>query len=59
MRDYEFAPDTFMLTSLSVPQGMNVVGPALTISADRVLTIGEDMIIVASAAVMGPQKTAE
>ncbi len=32
VRDYEFDPDTFALTSLSVPPGMNVVGD---ISDDR------------------------
>src|SRR5512133_1362314 len=45
VRDYEFAPDTFVLTSLSVPEGMNVVGPSLTIPAERVITIGEDIIV--------------
>ena len=59
VRDYEFAPDTFVLTSLSVPEGMNVVGPSLTIPADRVITIGEDMIVVATAAVIGPEGKAD
>ena len=59
VRDYEFAPDTFVLTSLSVPQGMNVVGPSLSIPADRVLTIGEDMIVVAADATMRPEVMAE
>lgn len=54
VRDYEFAPDTFALTSLSVPESMNVVGPSLTIPAGRILTIGEDMMIVAASVVMEP-----
>jgi uncharacterized protein YrrD len=57
--DYEFAPDTFALTFLSVPEGMNGVGPSLTIPADRVLTIGEDMIVVATAAVTGTGEKAD
>jgi sporulation protein YlmC with PRC-barrel domain len=55
VRDYEFAPDTFVLTSLSVPQGMNLTGPSLSIPADRVLTIGEDMIVVAAVTVTEPE----
>jgi uncharacterized protein YrrD len=51
VRDYEFDPDTFALTSLSVPPGMNVVGGVLMIAGDKVLTIGEDVIVVASDAV--------
>ena len=48
VRDYEFDPDTFALTSLSVPPGMNMVGEILTIAGDKELTIGEDMIVVAA-----------
>jgi len=48
VRDYEFDPHTFALTSLSVPPGMNVVGDVLMIPGDKVLTIGEDMIVVAT-----------
>jgi hypothetical protein len=33
---------------LSVPPGMNVVGEILMIPGDKVLTIGEDMIVVAT-----------
>ena len=51
VRDYEFDPATFALTSLSVAPGMNVVGEILTITGDKVLTIGEDMIVVAADAV--------
>ena len=51
VRDFEFDPATFALTSLSVPPGMNVVGDILMIPADKVLTIGEDMIVVATDAV--------
>jgi hypothetical protein len=47
------------LTALSVPEGMNVVGPSLTISADRVLTIGEDMIVIATAALTGQEEEAD
>jgi len=52
VRDYEFDPTTFALTSLSVPPAMNAVGEILTIPGDKVLTIGEDMIVVAADAVM-------
>ena len=48
VRDYEFDPDTFVLTSLAVPPGMNVVGEILMIPGDKVLTIGKDMIVVAA-----------
>ena len=51
VRDYEFDPNTFALTSLSVPPAMNAVGEILTIAGDKVLTIGEDMIVVAADAV--------
>ena len=59
VRDYEFDPDTFALTSLSVPPGMNVVGEILMIPGAKVLTIGEDVIVVASDAVTRPQGTAD
>ena len=59
VRDYEFDPDTFALTSLSVPPGMNAVGEILTIAGDKVLTIGEDMIVVAADATMRPGVRAE
>jgi sporulation protein YlmC with PRC-barrel domain len=52
VRDYEFDPDTFALTSLSVPPGMNVVGEILMIAGEKVLTIGEDVVVVAADAVM-------
>ena len=55
VRDYEFDPDTFSLTSLSVPPGMNVVGEILMIPGDKVLTIGKDMIVVAADATMRPE----
>jgi len=57
--DYEFDPDTFALTSLSVPPGMNVVGEILMIPGDKVLTIGKDMIVVAADATMRPEAMAE
>jgi len=59
VRDYEFDPDTFVLTSLSVPPGMNVVGGILIIAGDKVLTIGEDVIVVASDAVMQLEEPAD
>ena len=59
VRDYEFDPDTFALTFLSVPPGMNMVGEILTIPGDKVLTIGEDMIVVAAGAAMRPEMMAE
>jgi sporulation protein YlmC with PRC-barrel domain len=49
--DYEFDPTTFALISLSVPPAANAVGEILTIAGDKVLTIGEDMIVVAADAV--------
>lgn len=52
VRDYEFDPDTFAVTSLSVPPGMNVVGEILLIAGDQVLTIGVDVIVVATGVVM-------
>jgi uncharacterized protein YrrD len=52
VRDFEFDPNTFALTSLSVPPAMNAVGEVLTIPGDKLLTIGENMIVVAADAVM-------
>jgi len=48
---YEFNPDTFALTSLSVQPGMDVGGDFLTIAGNKILTIGEDVIVVATDAV--------
>ena len=59
VRDYEFNPGTFALTSLSIPPGMGVVGDTLMITDNKVLTIGEDVIVVANAAVMQPAVMAE
>ena len=59
VRDYEFNPDTFALTSLTVPPGMNVVGEILTIAGDKILTIGEDVIVVAADVVMRLMATAD
>lgn len=59
VRDYEFDPVTFALTSLSVPPGMNVVGEILVIPGDKVLTIGEDMIVVTADAVTRLQGAAD
>jgi len=55
VRDYEFDPTTFALTSLSVPSTMNAVGEILRIAGDKVLTIGEDMIVVAADSVLPPE----
>jgi len=59
VRDYEFNPDTFVLTSLSIPPSMGLAGDTLMIAGDKVLTIGEDVIVVANAAVMRPEVMAE
>jgi uncharacterized protein YrrD len=59
VRDYEFNPDTFALTSLSVPPGMNVIGEILTIAGGKVLTIGENAIVVAGDAAMRSSATAD
>jgi len=59
VRDYEFNPDTFALTSLSIPPGMNLVGDIVTIAGDKVITIGEDVIVVATTAVMPAAVTAD
>ena len=59
VRDYEFDPDTFALTSIFVPPGTNVVGDFLTIAGDKVLTIGEDVIVVATDAVMRSAPTTD
>jgi uncharacterized protein YrrD len=55
VRDYEFAPDTFALTYLFVPPSMSLFGEFLTISADKVLTIGEDAIVVSAGAVQSAE----
>jgi uncharacterized protein YrrD len=49
--DYEFAADTFALTKVFVTQSMNFFGEALTIAADKLLTIGQDAVIVKADAV--------
>jgi sporulation protein YlmC with PRC-barrel domain len=59
VRDYEFDPYSFALTSLSIPPAGNVPGDILTIAGENVLTIGEDVIVVATAGVMQPAETAE
>ena len=59
VRDYEFTPDTFALTNLFLPPGMNILGQFMTIPGDKVLTIGEDMIVVATTAGMGPEEQAD
>jgi uncharacterized protein YrrD len=59
VRDYEFNPDTFALTSLSIPPSMGLAGATLLIAGDKLLTIGEDVIVVANAAVMRPEFMAE
>jgi sporulation protein YlmC with PRC-barrel domain len=49
--DYEFTPDTFALTNLFVSPAMNFLGQFLTVPADKVLTIGQDAVIVTADAV--------
>jgi len=56
---YEFDPETLALTCLSVPPGMNVVSEILMIPGNKVLTIGEDTIVVAAGATMRPEMMAE
>jgi sporulation protein YlmC with PRC-barrel domain len=48
--DYEFAPDSFALTGLVLNQGSPLSPHEITIAADRVKTIGPDVIIVADEA---------
>ena len=55
---YEFNPDTFALTSLTVQPGMDVGGDFLTIAGDKILTIGENVIVVATDAVGRSELTA-
>lgn len=50
--DYEFAADSFAVTKLFVAQSMSFFGEAITIESDKVLTIGQDAIIVAADAVV-------
>jgi uncharacterized protein YrrD len=52
VRDFEFLPNTFALTKLFVPPGLNILGQYLPIAADKVITIGEDVIVVADDAVI-------
>jgi sporulation protein YlmC with PRC-barrel domain len=59
VRGYEFNPETFVLTSLSIPPSMGLAGDTLMIAGDKVLTIGEDVIVVANAAVMRPEVMVE
>ena len=59
VRDYEFDPYSFALTSLSIPPAGNVPGDILTIAGENVLTIGEDVIVVATGGVMKPAETAD
>jgi sporulation protein YlmC with PRC-barrel domain len=59
VRDYEFDPDTFALTSLTVLSSMNAVGEIWTIAGDKLLTIGEDVIVVAADAVVRFTSTAD
>ena len=58
VRGYEFNPETFALTSLTVQPGMDVGGDFLTIAGDRILTIGEDVIVIAADAVRRSEVTA-
>lgn len=57
--DYEFTADTFTLTKVFVAQSMNFFGEALTIPADKVLTIGQDAVIVSADAVEHAMAKAE
>lgn len=57
--DYEFAADTFALTELYVAVTMNFFGEALTIAVDKVLTIGQDAVIVTADAVQHSKARAD
>ncbi len=57
--DYEFAPDTFVLTHLFVPSGISILGQFLTIPGDKILTIGQDVIVVAPEVVMQSEEPAD
>ena len=57
--DYEFTADTFAVTKLFVAASMNFFGEALTIAADKVLTIGQDAVIVTADAVKRADATAD
>ena len=59
VRDYEFDPYTFALTSLSIPAAGDVPGDILTIAGENVLTIGEDVIVIAADAVIRPAVMAD
>lgn len=47
IRDYEFSPDTFALTNIFVlPARVNFFGKNLIVAADRVISIGQDAVMV-------------
>lgn len=47
IRDYEFSPDTFALTNIFVlPARINFFGKNMIIAADRVISIGQDAVMV-------------
>jgi uncharacterized protein YrrD len=52
VRDYEFAPDNFRLTYLHIPPGMDILGQHVNIDAEKVQTIGPDVIVVRDDAVV-------
>jgi uncharacterized protein YrrD len=52
VQDYEFDPGTFALLKLYIPPGLNILGQYIPVAADKVLTIGEDVVVVADDAVM-------
>jgi uncharacterized protein YrrD len=57
--DYEFSAETFALTELYVALSMNFFSEAVTIPADRVLTIGQDAVIVTANALKPADTGAE
>lgn len=57
--DYEFTPDTFVLTKVFVSPSMNLLGKFLTIPSAKVLTIGQDAVIVTADAVLQAKAEAD
>jgi uncharacterized protein YrrD len=55
VNDYDFDTESFAVMSLLVSPGMDILGQHLVISADKVITIGEDVIIASADAVPAPE----
>lgn len=57
--DYEFTADTFALSHVFVSPSMNLSGQFLTIPAAKVLTIGQDAVMVTADAVLRAKPEAD